>query len=92
MRGGRETKSEPSKALVDYGGARLSLETSRIWLAFVFFPSHIAKRQVGRDHWRGLPGDADQPGQGNTYIQDAGFPITDRDPGRLNAISRHSEA
>ena len=75
--GGRGTKSEPSKALVNYGRAPLSLETARIWPTSVFFSSHIAKRQVGRDHWHGLPGNADHQGQGNTYTHDAGFSVID---------------
>lgn len=52
---GRRAKSEPSKALINYGKTQLSLETLRLWLAFVFFSSHVAQEQE-KDCCHGLLG------------------------------------
>lgn len=46
---GRKAKSEPSKALINYGRTQLSLEILRLWLAFMFFSGHVAQEQKEKD-------------------------------------------
>lgn len=53
---GRRAKSESSKTLINYGRTHLSLETLRLWLAFVFFSSHVAQEQKEKDCCHGLLG------------------------------------